>query len=189
MRPARHPTDKPTWSSVKAKLADFDQAGLIDLIGDLYAASGDNRTFLHARFALGADPLKLYKDMISRWTYPDVFERQTYSVANARKAVTDYRKAAGAPDIGLAELTTFYCEQASAFCADLDMDDEGYYDALLRMFALALKTCGTLERTARTPFLTRLDAVRERCQEFEYGVGDAADLLWTDSPVTRGGDE
>ena len=44
---------KPGWSQVKAELADFDRAGLIGLLQDLYAASKDNQSFLNARFALG----------------------------------------------------------------------------------------------------------------------------------------
>lgn len=51
----------PGWSDVKTKLADFDRAGLIGLVQDLYAASKDNQAFLHARFALGGDVLKPYK--------------------------------------------------------------------------------------------------------------------------------
>ncbi|GAB1424128.1 hypothetical protein MASR2M16_13620 [Thauera terpenica] len=50
----------PSWSDVKAKLTDFDRAGLIGLVQDLYAASKDNQAFLHARFALGGDVLKPY---------------------------------------------------------------------------------------------------------------------------------
>ena len=42
---------------VKAKLADFDQAGLVNLVHDLYAAQKDNQAFLHARFGLGEDVL------------------------------------------------------------------------------------------------------------------------------------
>jgi hypothetical protein len=43
--------DKPaaTWSNVKAQLVDFDRAGLLGLVQDLYASSKDNRNFLHAR--------------------------------------------------------------------------------------------------------------------------------------------
>ena len=44
----------PTWSDVKAKLADFDRASLQGLVKDLYGASKDNQAFLHARFGLGA---------------------------------------------------------------------------------------------------------------------------------------
>lgn len=45
----------PSWSDVKTRLVDFDRAGLLGLIQDLYAASKDNKAFLHARFALGDD--------------------------------------------------------------------------------------------------------------------------------------
>ena len=36
----------PSWSDVKAKLADFDRAGLIRLVQDMYRASKDNWAFL-----------------------------------------------------------------------------------------------------------------------------------------------
>ena len=45
----------PSWVDVKEKLANFNRAGLIGLIQDLYATSKDNQAFLHARFALGDD--------------------------------------------------------------------------------------------------------------------------------------
>lgn len=86
---------KPTWADVKGNLADFDRAGLIDLVHDLYAASKDNQTFLHARFALGDDVLKPYKATVDRWLWPDVFKNQDTSVAKAKKAIADYKKAVG----------------------------------------------------------------------------------------------
>ena len=44
-----------TWSDVKAKLGDFDRAGLLGLVQDLYTTSKDNQNFLHARFGLGCE--------------------------------------------------------------------------------------------------------------------------------------
>jgi len=79
-----------SWSDVKAKLADFDRTGLIGLVQDLYAASKDNQTFLHARFGLGGDVLKPYKTTIDRWLWPDVFKNQNTSVTKAKKAIGDY---------------------------------------------------------------------------------------------------
>lgn len=38
----------PVWRHVKTKLADIDRAGLLGLLQDLYAASKDNKAFLHA---------------------------------------------------------------------------------------------------------------------------------------------
>ena len=51
----------PTWNDVKAKVTDFDRAGLLGVLQDLYAASKDNQAFLHARFGLGVDVLEPYK--------------------------------------------------------------------------------------------------------------------------------
>jgi len=84
----------PSWSDVKIKLADFDRAGLIDLVQDLYAAHKDNKAFLHARFGLGDDPLEPYKDVIIRWINPPDF-RSPISVSKAKKAISDYKKALG----------------------------------------------------------------------------------------------
>ena len=41
----------PTWTDVKTQLSNFDHAGLISLVQDLYAARKDTRSFLHVRLA------------------------------------------------------------------------------------------------------------------------------------------
>ena len=167
---------QPTWSDVKTRLTDFDRAGLLALVQDLYAASKDNRAFLHARFSLGDDALKPYKTTIERWLYPDVFRNQDISVAKAKKAISDYKKAVGQAE-GLVELAVFYCEQATAFCKDYGLQDEGYFDATVRMFETALKTIAQLPETRRQPFWSRLDAVRRISHNFGYYVGDDMDEL------------
>ena len=129
----RQPASKPSWTDVKAELANFDWLGLLSLIQDLYAAHKDNQTFLHARFGLGADVLKPYKETLDRWLWPDVLRNQDTSVVKAKQAISSYRKAVG-DSAGLAELMVFYCERAAGFCNDLGNQDEGYFDALVRMF-------------------------------------------------------
>ena len=86
------------WSDVKAKLADFDRPGLVELVQDLYAASKDNRAFLHALFSLSGDTLRPYKAIIARWLWPDVIRNQDTSVARAKRAIADYSKAIGHPE-------------------------------------------------------------------------------------------
>lgn len=166
----------PSWSDVKAKLADFDRTGLIGLVQDLYAASKDNKAFLHARFGLGDDPLEPYKDVIIRWINPPDF-RNPISVSKAKKAISDYKKAMGQPE-GLAELTVFYCEEIFDFLAGCGMDDEGYYSALVRMFEQALKATMALPETQRDDFLDRLEDVRVAGQGYGWGVGDDFNWLW-----------
>lgn len=79
--------------------------------------------------------------------------------------------------MGLAELMVFYCERAAGFSKEYGLDDEGYYDALVRMFDQALKVSVTLETELRGIMLDRLDAVRRISQNFGYGVGDDMDDL------------
>ncbi|MGB9578479.1 MAG: hypothetical protein ACPL3S_04340, partial [Halothiobacillaceae bacterium] len=103
--------------------ADFDRAGLIGLVQDLYAANKDNQAFLHARFGLDDDVLKPYKATIDRWLWPDVFKNQDTSMSKAKKAISDYKKAIGQPG-GLAELMVFYCERSAGFSDDVGLQDE-----------------------------------------------------------------
>ena len=91
-----------SWASVKAGLRDFDRTALLGVLQDLYAASKDNQAFLHARLSLGGNPLVPYKAAISRWICPDVFRNQPVSVAKAKKAISDYKKAIRHPE-GMAE--------------------------------------------------------------------------------------
>lgn len=167
----------PSWSDVKSRLADFDRAGLLGLVQDLYAASKDNKAFLHARFSLGDDPLEPYKDVIIRWINPSDY-RHPLSVSKAKKALSDYKKAIGHPE-GLAELTVFYCEEVFAFLAGCGLDDDGFYDALVRMFEQALKYVLALPKARQAAFLARLDRVRLLGQNVGWGVGDGFDHFWS----------
>lgn len=176
-------SSNPSWGDVKAKLAEHDRARLLSLVQDLYAASKENQAFLHARLHLGDDVLKPYKATMARWLWPDVFKNQDTSVAKAKKAIADYKKAVGRAD-ELAELMVFFCEQASGFSCDVGLQDEGYFDALVRMFEQALKTSNTLPATQRSALWARLDAVHRQCHDIGYGVGEDMDALF----AAHGGD-
>ena len=172
----RKPKSQPTWTDVKTKLADFDRAALFGLIQSLYCAHKDNQTFLHARFGLADDVLEPYEKTIDRWLWPDVFRRQDTSVSQAKRAITDYKKAVGDPE-GLAELMVFYCERSAGFSSDIASDDEGYFNALVRMFEQALKLANALSAHRRDDLITRLNSVRVISHKIGYGVGDDMDFL------------
>jgi hypothetical protein len=172
----RKPKSQATWTDVKAKLADFDRAALLGLIQSLYAAHKDNQTFLHARFGLAEDVLEPYKKTIDRWLWPDGLRRQDTSVSKAKRAISDYKKAVGDPE-GLAELMVFYCERSAGFSSDIASDDEGYFNAMVRMFEQALKMANTLSAHRRDELMTRLDRVRVVSHKVGYGVGDDMDFL------------
>ena len=54
-------------------------------------------------------------------------------MSKAKKAISEYKKAIGQPE-DLAELMVFCCERAAGFSDDVGLQDEGYFDALVRMF-------------------------------------------------------
>jgi hypothetical protein len=172
----RQSKSQPKWTDVKAKLTSFDRPALLGLIQDLYKAHKDNQTFLHARFGLGEDMLRPYKETIDRWLWPDAFSSQVPSVLKAKQAISSYKKAVGDP-AGLAELMVFYCEQASGFASDLGYQDEGYLNALVRMFEQALATANTLPTDTGDALIARLDQVRTVGHECAYGVGDDMDSI------------
>ena len=174
----RQSKSEPKWTDVKAKLATFDRNGLLSLLQDLYAAHPDNQTFLHNRFGLVEDVLGVYKETITRWLYPDIFRRQdTTSVAKAKQAIADYKKAVGDP-AGVAELMVYFCEQGAGFCNDTGNDEHVYLNALVRMFGQALNFAKTLPDGIQAGLIARLDRVRGISHNFGYGVGEEMDLVF-----------
>ena len=172
----RQSKSQPTWTDVKSKLASLNRTGLLGLIQDLYAAQKDNQTFLHARFDLGENVLEAYKETIDRWLWPDVLRKQDTSVAKAKQAISNYKKAVG-DSAGMAELMVFYCECAVGFCGDIANDDESYFAALVRMFEQALVVADKLPANRREALVARLDRVRGISEKIGYGVGDNMDFI------------
>lgn len=167
---------RPTWRDVKSKLANFDHAGLMSLVGDLYDAHKENQTFLHARLGLIEDALKPYQERIDRWLWPEVLQNQDTSVAKAKQAISDYEKAVG-DSAGLAELMVFYCERATGFCREFGNDDETYIAALVRMFEKAVGVAVTLPDESQDALLARLEQVRITSENLGYGIADEMDSI------------
>jgi hypothetical protein len=115
-----------------------------------------------------------YKKTISRWICPDMMKGQNVSIAKAKKAISDYKKAVGLPQ-GVAELSIFYCEAALSFSSGCSIDDEGYYAALVRMFEQALTAVEKLPASECASLYGRLDPLRSQADSLGWGVKDAFD--------------
>jgi len=116
--------------------------------------------------------------MVDRWLWPDVLRNQDTSVAKAKQAISNYRKAVGEP-AGLAELMVYFCECAAGFSNDVGYQGEGFSNALVRMFEQALKIALQLSPRDRDPMMIRLDRVRTVSHNLGYGVGEEMDSLLT----------
>ncbi len=71
----------------------------------------------------------------------------------------------------------FYCESCMNLLGHCGMDDEGYFNALVRMFDQALKAITELEPDQQEDFVERLERVRSEGHNWGWGVGDDMDDL------------
>lgn len=172
MSTRKEPKTGSSWGDVKAKLAATDHAGLIAMLRDLYALNKTNQSFLHARFSLGADALATYKKRIHVALFPDW--NKPVRVAEAKKGITEYRRAIGRPE-ELLELHVFWCETVSGFSMEFGYADEGYFDALLRQYDAALKMLDTVDGTIRHKAIERLKRV---CDGTDVGYGVQDEMNW-----------
>lgn len=117
-----------TWSTIRPQLATLEKAALLALVKDLYQSSTANRDFLHARFrpeAGGQEALEKYRHKIQEQFFPTRGFGKL-KLAEARKAIRDYRKASG--DLaGTAELMMTYVENGARFTEEYGSIDERFY--------------------------------------------------------------
>jgi hypothetical protein len=78
---AKRTSSRPTWSELKKAVVNLDQKQLIKLVADLYRFSKDNQVFLHARFAVGDDPVSPYKKTVNECMYPDIYSNKPIQIS------------------------------------------------------------------------------------------------------------
>jgi hypothetical protein len=167
------------WSAVKAKLAGCDPIELIELVQDLYNLNKENQIFLNGRLEMGGDALHHYKTVISQSINPKGIHLKI-SVAQAKKAISDYKKAVGHQE-GIAELSVFYCEEVFNFLSQCGVENENFYDALVRIFEQALKYIALSSNDKKSELISRLDRVRVLGDNLGWGVGEDFDNLWEEA--------
>src|ERR1041384_8386099 len=86
---------KSSWSSVKAALSKRNQDELLGLLRDLYELTPSNKQFVDARLQIGENQVAPYKKIVADCMYPNVFRNHPVQISKAKKAISDYRKAAG----------------------------------------------------------------------------------------------
>lgn len=173
-KPAKEKSDKkkPSWSDIKKAIAGYDRAALIGLISDLYASSAQNKTFLHARFSEGTDALKPYLKIIEDALYPDVYKNKPIKISIAKKAISDYTKAAGEP-AGILELMLFFVETGTEFTLNFGDIDEGFYYALERMYDKALHLVLTMDKETIDEYYDRFEDLVTSTSNIGWGYHDA----------------
>ena len=75
---------------------------------------------------------------------------------------------------------TYFCELASGFSHDVDLDDDAYLSSLVRMFAQVLKIVVHLPKEQRDGYLKRLGEVRNIINNLGDRIGSGMSDLFED---------
>ncbi len=166
---------KPTgWSAIRRYLNAKPKPALLALVKDLYDASSSNRDFLHARAQVEAGDgtaLEKYRRTIIEQFYPPRGFGKL-KLAEARKAIRDYRRATGNL-AGTIELMLTYVETGTQFTRDYGDINEAYYNSLesvLREMTQLLRKDGP---ALYPQFRERIQRLEAHADHIGWGYGDA----------------
>ena len=134
---------------------------------------------MDARFLKDRQVLERYKTQIKKYLPPSESwrESQPLRLREAKKAISDYKKALGDP-IDLIELMVHYVECGTNFLCEFGDMYEQYYISLESVFEKALTLMKQQEELEITAFISRLGVVVKKARDMGWGYYDTiSDLL------------
>ncbi|MBC8176377.1 MAG: hypothetical protein H8E19_03155 [Deltaproteobacteria bacterium] len=177
---ARKKKKTPSWFEVKKHITGFNNGQLLDLIGDLYRLSVNNKEFSHARFSLSEDPLKSYKRIIQDAIHPYLEDNETLDIDRAEDAIKRYSKAID--DVkGEAELMVFFVECGNNFTLSYGDIDDDFYDSVLLMYEKAIQNVTELSPGEQKVFKKRLHEIMDSASGIGWGYYDGLRELYYES--------
>jgi hypothetical protein len=170
------------WGAIKAKLKGLSATELVALVGDLYAASPENRHFLEGRLLPTAAHLEKYRGRVIDAVYPDPLSRRRVRIGEAERLIRHSRLST-ADDSGAVDLMVSLVEAGTEQAVDLGFGDDGsYFASLERVLDSAVKAIPSLPVSAQVSLVQRLRRVAERSSSTGWGYGDAVREIT--APVT-----
>lgn len=169
--------DKSTarsWKDIRAVLRKTDSNEVLKLVGELYGLHKENRDFLHARYLNDADALAPYKETIARHLSPAEPWKNPVKISQARKAISDYRKAVGDPE-NLAELMLYYVECGIGYIQEWEDVEDAYYQSIFRVFTDGIDMLHRCDQDVVQRLLPRFEAAVQSTTNMAWGFHD--DLL------------
>jgi hypothetical protein len=173
-----NPETKPSkpasgWTTTRQQIADWPRPALVALIKDLHDASPENRDFLRARFDAensGGAALEAYRGKIVEQFFPKRGFGKL-KLAEARKAIRDYRKATGNA-VGTIDLLLTYLENGTDFTQQFGDINEAYYNSLESSAAELSRLMLGEGKAAYAQFSERIARVESLANNIGWGYGD-----------------
>jgi hypothetical protein len=168
------------WSTVRRQLSTWDKAALFALIKDLYDTAGVNRDFIHARCHAGetsGEGLEIYRSKIVEQFFP-ARGFGKLKLAEARRAIREYRKATGNV-AGVAELLMTYVENGTKFTQEFGDIDEQFYDSIESALTELAALLRGEARGMYPQFSDRLARLEKLADGIGWGFHDfVQDVVW-----------
>ena len=161
------------WSALRQQLKDCSQPALLALIKDLHDSSAVNRDFLQARLQAeeaSGEALEKYRQRIVEQFFP----RKGFGklkLAEARKAIRDYRKATGNV-IGTIDLMLTYVENGTEYTRQFGDIDEPYYKSLMSVMNDMVQLLWRKGAELYPRFRERIQQLKSHADEIGWGYGD-----------------
>jgi len=162
---------RPSWIEVKKEIKDFNKDQLMELLGDLYRLSTENKEFYNTRFSLSDDTLEPYKRIIQDAVHPYLEDNEILDLERAEDAISRYSKAID--DVkGEAELLVFFVECGNNFTLSYGDIDGEFYDSMLTMYEKAIVAVSELPVKDQNAFKERLREIMDSASGIGWGYHD-----------------
>ena len=159
---------------MRRQLDDWSKPALIALVKDLHDASPDNRDFILARFQAEDDAgaaLEKYRHKIVEQFYPAHGDGKL-KLAEARKAIRDYRKATGNLT-GTIDLMLTYVEKGTEFTHEFGDINEAFYNSLESVLNEMAQLLTREGKELYLRFRERVQRLATLVDGIGWGYGDA----------------
>jgi len=162
------------WSAIRRHLSAESKEALLALVKDLYDASSTNRDFLRARVQAetgDGTAVEKYRRTIVEQFYPQRGFGKL-KLAEARKAIRDYRKATGNL-AGTFDLMLTYVENGTQFTRDFSDVNAAYYNSLESVLGEMTKILLKQQPALYPQFRERILQLEAHADYIGWGYGDA----------------
>jgi hypothetical protein len=135
-----------------------EQGGLLQLVGDMYQLSPENRNFLQARLMTDPGRAAPFKKRLREALNPDSVGKDDYELVMAKRTIREFSQASSDPE-AIADLMTYAVECGNRFTLNCGDIDEDFYDGLIEIYAAAIKKVLQLPKDAWSTYRRRLEKI------------------------------
>jgi len=168
---------KPSWTKLNRRLRELDAPSLLHILRDLYNASPDNRSFLHARFFSGPAELDTYRKRIQGAVAPNPLGNKRIRLGEARRLIRHYHRATDDPK-STTDLLAYALELGIEQSLDLGVEGDDYFGSLLHIADDLIRFYEELPPGSQELAYDRFKALVLRAADVGWGFGDEMDNLF-----------